>query len=273
MHPWKLIRPLRCGRSCSGDSNGERLLSGLGQTAEHELAPNLPELTNPGKTVSIPRLRVSIDGASATGKTTLGHRLARRYGASFLDTGLTYRTAAMLLASSEETLQRIASGAWLGRFDHKLARFSADEPERVYIRGTDVTDSIWSAEADAALTEVSATDAAREAILAYHESLLEDEDSVIVAGRDVAITLLRNADLHIVLTAEQEVRAARRQNQYRGLPGRSVLTKGESPLDLKVRNEVAEGGPHLIVDTTDIPPNAVYERALHELESRREGQK
>lgn len=130
------------------------------------------------------RLQVSIDGASATGKTTLGLRLARRYRAIFLGTGFTYRTAEMLLAKSLETVQRVASGEWLTSFTHQVARFPAAEAERVYVHGQDVTDIIWSADIDTALTDISESASARAAILRYHSALISDASELsLLAGK------------------------------------------------------------------------------------------
>ncbi|RLS62292.1 MAG: (d)CMP kinase, partial [Planctomycetota bacterium] len=38
---------------------------------------------------------VTIDGPAGTGKSTVAHRLARRLGLEFLDTGAMYRAAAL----------------------------------------------------------------------------------------------------------------------------------------------------------------------------------
>ncbi len=213
------------------------------------------------------QLAVSIDGASATGKTTLGRRLALAYSGIFLDTGLTYRAAALFLTKSPDR-GAVDSGAWLQSLTHEAARFPQRPDERVYLDGIDVTEEIWTRQIDAALAQVSTAQSAREAILAYHERLLADEPVAVAAGRDVAITLLEEATLHVVLTAGLSTRTQRRENQYRSQPDRSTLTKPPSALDEKVL-AIAQTLPQaVILDTTTMSPDEVYERVEHELRQR-----
>ena len=47
---------------------------------------------------------IAVDGPAASGKGTLGRRLAAQYGLNYLDTGLTYRAVATRLRSLAQAL-------------------------------------------------------------------------------------------------------------------------------------------------------------------------
>src|SRR5205085_5353778 len=55
---------------------------------------------------------IAIDGPAASGKGTLGKRLAARYGLRHLDTGLIYRAVAKaLIEAGQKTTNRTAAAA------------------------------------------------------------------------------------------------------------------------------------------------------------------
>lgn len=216
------------------------------------------------------RLRVSIDGASATGKTTLGLGLARARQAAFLDTGLTFRAGALLLSKDADAIRSIETGNWLMSFTHEPARFAGErqEPERVLLDGQDVTELIRTPDIDPPLRALSTHAGARAALQIFHRGLISNEQRAIVAGRDVGVSLLPDADLSVVLTADLEVRRSRRRDQYAQKLNHSREVTDPSTLDLEVMGELARSGRAVIIDTTTLSPAAVFERTMHELKQR-----
>ena len=166
--------------------------------------------------------RIAIDGPSGAGKSTVGHALARRIGATFVDTGLTYR--ALTLAALERGVG-VDDGVALGRLAASVA-IEVERPgpehrgrlESVLLDGRDVTDEVRSQRVDRAVSAVSRHAAVRDAMLSVQRAAALRGDSVMV-GRDIGTVVLPDATLKVYLVAAPEVRAARRAAEM-GAPER-----------------------------------------------------
>jgi cytidylate kinase len=165
---------------------------------------------------------VAIDGPSGAGKSTVGHALAERIGATFVDTGLMYR--ALTLAALDRGVD-LANGEALGR----LAARSSIEVERprpeqtdrletVRLDGRDVTPDVRTPRVDRAVSEVSGHPEVREEMLGLQRLAAARGDTVMV-GRDIGSVVLPDATLKVFLTAEPQVRARRRAEEM-GRPDR-----------------------------------------------------
>lgn len=212
--------------------------------------------------------QISIDGATGTGKTTLGMSLASGLAGAFLDTGYTYRAVTACLIRGQ-SLDDIAKGSWRDWIRHQPARFDATGApvEKVFLNGQDITDEIWTPEVDNSLDIVARNPRIRASILDYHAKIVGDLDlPLFVAGRDVGVTLLKEALLHILLTANFTVRRERRRAQYREFPGRSVAVGSVSKLDLETRELLTRSPLTLEIDTSHLPSIAVYNIVSNELD-------
>lgn len=157
--------------------------------------------------------RVAIDGPSGAGKSTVGHALARRIGATFVDTGLMYR--ALTLAALERGIG-LDDGAALGVLAAActidVERPGAEHPHRletVRLDGRDVTEDVRTPVVDRAVSAVSRHPEVRDAMVAVQRAAAMRDDTVMV-GRDIGTVVLPDATLKVYLTAAPEVRAARR---------------------------------------------------------------
>jgi cytidylate kinase len=166
--------------------------------------------------------RIAIDGPSGAGKSTVGHALAERIGATFVDTGLMYR--ALTLAALERGVD-VEDGLGLGRLAASCAieveRPGPGHPDRletVLLDGRDVTDEVRSPRVDRAVSAVSRHAAVRDAMLSLQRAAALRGDSVMV-GRDIGTVVLPDATLKVYLVAAAEVRAARRAAEM-GAPER-----------------------------------------------------
>ena len=167
-------------------------------------------------------LRIAIDGPSGAGKSTVGHALAQRIGATFVDTGLMYR--ALTLAALERAID-IEDGQALGLLASQC-RIEVERPrpehphrlETVLLDGMDVTDTVRSPIVDRAVSSVSRHAEVREAMLGVQRAAALRGDTVMV-GRDIGTVVLPDATLKVYLVAAAEVRAARRAAEM-GAPER-----------------------------------------------------
>lgn len=159
------------------------------------------------------RLSVAIDGPSGSGKSTVGHALALRIGATFVDTGLMYR--ALTLAALErdvdvddpDALGRLARGVEIAV--RKPLPDQTDRRETVLLDGRDVTLDARTPRVDRAVSAVSRHAAVRAEMLEVQRRTAAREDTVMV-GRDIGTVVLPDATLKVFLTATPQMRAARR---------------------------------------------------------------
>jgi CMP/dCMP kinase len=157
--------------------------------------------------------RIAIDGPSGAGKSTVGHALARRIGARFVDTGLMYR--ALTLAALRQGID-IEDADALGRLatsvEIDVERPGPEHPDRletVLLDGRDVTDAVRLPDVDRDVSAVSRHATVRDAMLEVQRAAATRGDTVMV-GRDIGTVVLPDATLKVYIEAAPEVRAARR---------------------------------------------------------------
>ena len=167
-------------------------------------------------------LTIAIDGPSGSGKSTIGYELARRIGATFVDTGLMYR--ALTVAALERGIDP-GDGDALGRLARAVRievrrprAGQTDRRETVLLDGRDVTHEARAPRVDRAVSSVSRHAQVRDAMLGVQRRAASRSDTVMV-GRDIGTVVLPDASLKVFLTASAAVRAARRAAEM-GRPDR-----------------------------------------------------
>uniref|UniRef100_A0A7C5VVL6 Cytidylate kinase n=1 Tax=Thermomicrobium roseum TaxID=500 RepID=A0A7C5VVL6_THERO len=156
---------------------------------------------------------VAIDGPAGSGKSTVGAEVARRLGALYFDTGVVYRTLALvaseqgILPDDAERLAQLAQTLSL-----RVGPPSVDDGRLydVWLDGRDVTWAIRSPEIDRLASLVSAHPPVRQALLRLQRELARN-GRVVMAGRDIGTVVMPDAPVKIWLHASLEERARRRQ--------------------------------------------------------------
>jgi len=166
---------------------------------------------------------VAIDGPSGAGKSTVGHALAQRIDATFIDTGLMYR--ALTLAALERGFDvddGEALGALVGECRIEVERPRPDQTDRletVLLDGRDVTLDVRSPRVDRSVSAVSRHPKVRDAMVDVQRAAARRGHSVVMVGRDIGTVVLPKAKLKVYLTADADVRAVRRAAEM-GRPDR-----------------------------------------------------
>ena len=156
---------------------------------------------------------VAIDGPSGAGKSTVGHALAQRIEANFVDTGLMYR--ALTLAALERGIaldDGAALAALVGNSRIEVERARPEQTDRletVLLDGRDVTLDVRAPRVDRAVSAVSRHPEVRDAMVGVQRAAARRGSTVIV-GRDIGTVIVPEATLKVYLTADPDVRAARR---------------------------------------------------------------
>jgi CMP/dCMP kinase len=217
---------------------------------------------------------VAIDGPSGAGKSTIGHALAQRIDATFVDTGLMYR--ALTLAAVERGLD-VDDGPALGRLARtcriEVERAQPDQHDRletVRLDGRDVTVEVRRPPIDRAVSAVSRHAEVRDAMLDVQRDAARRGD-VVMVGRDIGTVVLPDASLKVYLTATAETRALRRAAEM-GRPERY----DEYLAEIR-RRDAADSGRDvaplrqaedaLVLDTGDLNVEACVDAIIARLEA------
>jgi cytidylate kinase len=143
---------------------------------------------------------IAIDGPAASGKGTLGKRLARHYGYRHLDTGVIYRAVAKALMDI---------GAELTDEVRAVAAAMELDPEKF---GDPV---LKTQKVGEAASVVSAIPKVREALINFQRQFAEGPPGAVLDGRDIGTVICPTADVKIFVLADPKVRARRRTLEAR----------------------------------------------------------
>jgi len=161
--------------------------------------------------MSIPSI-IAIDGPAASGKSTLGLKLAHELGYLFFDTGVMYRAVTWVVlqrdipVTEEEIITRLAEEI---RIDVRPASVSDGRTSDILVEDQDVTWEIRCKEVEANVSAISAYPGVRRA-LTQLQRRIGQRGKVVMVGRDIGTVVLPEADLKIFLDASVEERARRR---------------------------------------------------------------
>jgi cytidylate kinase len=208
---------------------------------------------------------IAIDGPAASGKGTLGKRLATHYGLRHLDTGLIYRAVTKALLDAGDRLddveRAVAAAKALdpGGFDEKALKSHA---------------------IGEAASIVSALPEVRAALLAFQRDFGRAPPGAVLDGRDIGTVIFPDADVKIYVDATPEVRARRRAAEIASAGG--AVSEAEVLADIRRRDERdtrraaaplrAAPDAHLL-DTSHLDIDAAFWAAIDIVEAVRAGRK
>lgn len=197
---------------------------------------------------------ITIDGPVASGKSTVGHLLARRLGYLYLDTGAMYRAVTWMMLSRGIPVEDEAAATALAeslRIDVLPPTADDGRQYTVLADGEDVTWEVRRPEVDAHVSIVSAYPGVRRAMVAQQRRIAA-AGRVVMVGRDIGSVVLPNADLKLYLDASPQERARRRWLE-RQARGESVTY--EEVLAMMLRRD--EIDRHRAVSPLRVPDGAV----------------
>jgi cytidylate kinase len=138
---------------------------------------------------------IAIDGPAASGKGTLGKRLAQHYGYRHLDTGVIYRAVACALMQAGRDLGDEAAAVAAAM---ELDPATFDDP------------TLKSQKAGEGASIVSAIPRVREVLVDFQRQFAGQPPGAVLDGRDIGTVICPYADVKIFVVADPRVRAHRR---------------------------------------------------------------
>lgn len=161
---------------------------------------------------------IAIDGPAASGKSTLGFRLAHALGYLYFDTGLMYRAVTWVALNRQVDVKNEAAVSLLaGQVPIDVSTPSLEDGRScdVVVDGRDITWEIRKPEVEASVSVVAAYVGVRKA-LSRQQRRIGLRGRVVMVGRDIGTVVLPEADLKIYLDASPEQRAQRRYKEILG---------------------------------------------------------
>lgn len=216
-------------------------------------------------------LTIAIDGPAGSGKSTISKILARRLGIGYLDTGAMYRALTWYALKCRIDLK-----------DHDAVREAADEmplsmhadPDAPSYRigDIDVTQAIRHPTIALAIPQVSTNLQVRGWMAAQQRCRMkqarEDGSGMIAEGRDITTVVCPDADVRVLLVADEDERLRRRTREIYGYVSpelmeqvRDQITKRDAA-DATVSQFLAPAEGVDVVDSTGRDIDAVIEAIL-----------
>lgn len=206
---------------------------------------------------------IAIDGPAASGKGTLGKKLAGHYGLRHLDTGLLYRAVAKAL---------LDAGKRPDEADAAVRAAQALEPakfDEAALKGPTIGE---------AASLVSAIPDVRAALVTFQRDFAAKPPGAVVDGRDIGTVICPDADVKIFVTASPEVRAGRRTAEYRGQGNQidqstvlaDILARDARDTNRAISPLKQAADAHLL-DTTNMDISTAIRAAIDIVEASRAG--
>lgn len=181
---------------------------------------------------------ITIDGPTASGKSTIAELLAKKLGFYYVNTGFLYRAITYILMERKkytyEMLARPIKKDLEEIIDTKRLIYSYDDGPHVTFDNVDLTEHLKDASIDKGASIVSGVATVREMLLDLQRDIAK-EHNIIAEGRDTGTVVFPHADYKFYLTAELSVRAQRWQELQQSLG--TTLTLDEAKRMIKERDE------------------------------------
>src|ERR1044071_1150418 len=197
---------------------------------------------------------IAIDGPAASGKSTIGLRLAEALGYIFFDTGVMYRAITFLALEREINIHDEAAVTKLAE-ETQIDVEPASKPDGracdVLVDGRDITWETRTRKVDENVSIVAAYAGVRKA-LSQQQRRIGQRGRIVMVGRDIGTVVLPDADLKIYLDATAEERARRRYDEI-------IARNGKANYDAILKRVIERDR---IDSTRDVAPLKAAEDAI-----------
>lgn len=155
---------------------------------------------------------IAIDGPAGTGKSTVSRAVAAKLGLEYFDTGATYRVAALHclregvnLKNEDDVTAMVSTMNVEMRLDPANPAVILDDEDVSRLLHTDTISLVVSDVATNLQARAVLGDMQRRLIAASRKGA-----GMVVEGRDITSVIAPEAEVRVLLTADDEVRVARR---------------------------------------------------------------
>jgi cytidylate kinase len=163
-------------------------------------------------------ITIAIDGYSSCGKSTLAKALAHKLGYKYIDTGAMYRAVTLYairheLIDTEGTIDYDRFLIHLPDIEVKFGINAETHHSDVFLNGENVEQEIRTMAVSSLVSKISAIKEVRDEMVSLQRQMGKRK-GVIMDGRDIGTHVFPKAELKLFMTADPDVRAKRRLDEY-----------------------------------------------------------
>jgi cytidylate kinase len=214
---------------------------------------------------------VAIDGPVGAGKSTVARALARALGFEYLNTGAMYRAVAVAARYNDVAPD---AGDADARLEQLLQSININfDGERVLLAGRDISAEISTPEIGELASRLSTRPVVR-AKMRELQRAAGEAGGVVMEGRDIGTAVFPDAEFKFFLTADVNVRAARR---FAELAANSVaIAEAEVLAQLKQRDQrdqarelapLRQAGDAIVIDSSKLNLDDVVRAMIARIEA------
>jgi cytidylate kinase len=209
------------------------------------------------------KITIAIDGYSSCGKSTLAKSLAQKLNYKYIDTGAMYRAVTWYAIQKGfiDENQNIETELLLIHlpdievgFEYNAATHHSD----VFLNGENIEREIRTMEVSGLVSKISSIKEVREKMVALQRQMGKGK-GVILDGRDIGTHVFPKAELKLFMTADTDVRAKRRQDEYSSKGQyfsleevkHSLLQRDDEDIN-RIENPLIKAEDAVILDNSDI---------------------
>lgn len=205
---------------------------------------------------------ITIDGPTASGKSTIARMLAQELHYYYVCSGLLYRSLAYILVNhfgyTEDTVTHVDPKDIAACFDPEKFQYlyDAQNRERIMFDNEDITPYLKDSFIDRITSITSVNEYVRHFVTLLQHAIAADHN-IVIDGRDTGSVVFPHADIKFFLTASIEVRAQRWLHDQMGHNHHYVLQQAiEKIADRDRRDTERAVAPLIIPDDAIIVDNS-----------------
>lgn len=205
---------------------------------------------------------ITIDGPSASGKTSVSRELARRLGWKWVSTGAFYRGLAFVAQQLGTDLNNEDELAALTKKSDVWQVKMSEEKTSVIFKGQDVTEKTNAEDVGSIASKISHFPKVRASLLDPQRDCSDMPEGLVAEGRDCGTVVFPTAEAKVYITASQEGRAARRAAEQGLSTQATVEAQKQRDLQDSTRKvaPLQVPGDALVVDTTALNLDQVVDK-------------
>ncbi len=218
-------------------------------------------------------ITIAIDGFSSCGKSTLAKALAQKLHYSYIDTGAMYRCVTLYalrhgFIDNKQNIEERKLITVLPLINVDFIFNAQKRTSETFLNGENVEHEIRSMEVSNTVSKVSAIHEVREKMVALQREMGKN-GAVILDGRDIGTNVFPKAELKIFMTADDDIRARRRMDEYTAHGQYFTLEEVKHNLQKRdyadshrKENPLTKAKDAIVLDNTDLTPEQQLEFVL-----------
>lgn len=176
----------------------------------------MPDFT---KFAAVQKITIAIDGYSSCGKSTLARALSQKLGYDYIDTGAMYRAVTWyalekgIMKETDQSINMKALFRALPKLEITFAMNPSTHHSDVILNGQNIEREIRTMRVSNAVSKISAIREVRSAMVGLQRKMGKRK-GVVLDGRDIGTHVFPKAEIKLFMTADPEVRARRRLDEF-----------------------------------------------------------